>query len=82
MKKTNNQMYIDISSFEDFRYEKESLLFRKKLVETKLSLNYLQIRNAFSVSTLLSLVAKEVVLPKISDLLGTLIKWLEKEADE
>lgn len=76
----NNRKYSDITSFEDFRLEKEKLRLRSKLIEVKLRLNYSEIRKAFSFSTLFSSLAKELVLPRISDFLGTLIKKTGKEA--
>jgi hypothetical protein len=81
MKKLNDYQYVEISTFEDFRYEKENLIFRKKLIETKLNLTYLQIREVFSISNMLTSVAKEVVLPKISDFLTGLINKVEEEVD-
>lgn len=74
----NNNRYSKISSFEDFRIEKENLKFQSELIEAKLSLNYLHIRKALSISTLFSSLAKEFVLPKMSDFLGGLIKKIAK----
>jgi hypothetical protein len=79
MKNYYDNKYSEISSFEDFRIERERLIFKSILIEAKLNLTYLQVRKMFSVSNLLFSFAKEAILPKISDFLGTLIKKLEKE---
>jgi len=79
MKNNPDKKYSQITSFKDFHYERELLILRSKLIETRLTLNYLQVKKAFSVSSLFSSLAKEVVLPKISDFLGELIKKTEKE---
>jgi len=76
----NNNRYSKISSFEDFRIEKENLKFQSELIEAKLSLNYLHFRKALSISTLFSSLAKEFVLPKVSDFLGVLIKKIPNTA--
>jgi len=81
MKKHNNSHYSEISSFEDFRLESEMLKLRSKFIEAKLNLTYLQIRKIFSVSNLFSSVAKDVVLPKISDFLNVLIGKVEKNTE-
>ncbi len=80
MKKNNDNKFSKISSFEDFRFEREELIFRRKLIEAKLNLTYLKIRNKFSVSNQFFSKAKEAVLPKISDFLGVLIKKFRKES--
>ena len=79
MKNSYDNKYSEISSFEDFRIERERLIFRSKLIEAKLNLTYLQVSKMFSVSNQFFSIAKEVVLPKISDFLGNLIKKVEKE---
>jgi hypothetical protein len=79
MKNKLDNKYSGISSFEDFRYEKEKLMFRSKLAEVKLNIAYLQVSRMFSVSNLLFSLFREAVLPKISDFLGALIKKTEKK---
>jgi hypothetical protein len=81
MKKLNDSHYSEISSFDDFRHEKEMLKLRSKFIEAKLNLTYLQIRRIFSVSNLLSSMAKDVVLPRISDFLNGLISQVGKKTD-
>lgn len=53
MKENNRQPYSEITSFEDFRFEKERLLMNKKLMEVKIKLSLLYIRKAFSFSNLI-----------------------------
>jgi hypothetical protein len=74
----NNQAYSGISSFEDFKLEKERLLLKVELIETRLSFNFEKIRNVFSVSTMLFSLAKEYIMPKISDFLGGMFKKTEE----
>jgi len=77
MKNNNTYQYSEISTLEDFRLEKERLILQRKLIELKLNLSYLLISKVFSVSNLIFSLAKEFILPKISDFLGSLIKKVE-----
>lgn len=81
MKSNQKYNYSEISSFEDFRLEREQLIFKSRLIESKLNLTFLHIREMFSVSNLFFAFAKETVLPKISDFIGELIKKVGKEPD-
>jgi len=81
MKNYYNNKYSEISSFEDFRIERERLIFKSMLIEAKLSLTYMHIKEMYSVSNLFFSFAKESVFPKISDFIGELIKKVGKEAD-
>jgi hypothetical protein len=81
MKKNNDSRYSDISSFEDFRAEKERLIFRSKLNESKLNLDWLRVHDIFSVTGLILSVAKDTILPVISGFIGDLMKKSDKEAD-
>jgi hypothetical protein len=67
MKRNNDQPYHTIISFEDFRLEKERLIFKSKLIETKIELYILLICKAFSVSNLVLSSTRELVLPEIFD---------------
>jgi hypothetical protein len=73
----DNYNYSGISSFEDFKLEKERLLLKVELIETRLSFNFEKIRNVFSVSTMLFSLAKEYLVPKISEFLGGMFKKAE-----
>jgi hypothetical protein len=80
MKNSPDYKYSEIRSFKDFDIEKERLTFRSKLTEAKLTITYLEISKLFSLSSMLFSVAKEVVLPRISDFLNDLVKKAEKDA--
>lgn len=81
MKSDQKYYYSEISSFDDFRAERERLILRGRLIESKLSLNYLHIREMYSVSNLFISFAKETIIPKISDFIGELIKNIGREPD-
>jgi len=70
----NNHKYSEISSFEDFKTEKERLRMKSRIIETKMELSFLQVKSMFSVSNLLFSVARGIALPKISDFISTLLK--------
>jgi hypothetical protein len=80
MKNNYDNKYSEITSFEDFRIEREQLNFKSDLIEAKLKLTYLQVTEMLSVANLFNTIAKEVVLPKVSDFLGNLVKKVGKEA--
>jgi hypothetical protein len=72
MKNTNRHKYSEITSFEDFRFEREKLTFKKKLIETKLQFRFSLIKEAFSASKIISSIAKEIVWPKVFAFIGDL----------
>ncbi|HNW57993.1 MAG TPA: hypothetical protein PKM69_09480 [Bacteroidales bacterium] len=78
----NNHKYSEISSFEDFKAEKERLRMKSRIIETKMELSFLEVKRIFSISNLLFSIAREIALPKISDLLSSLIKKTEKTGSE
>ena len=78
----NNSRFSEISSFEDFKTEKERLRMRSMIIEAKMELSFLQVKRLFSVSNILLSVAREVVLPKFSDFIGNLTKKTDKENHE
>jgi hypothetical protein len=80
MKNNSIDQYSEITSFEDFRLEKEILLLKKRLIETKIQHSFMQFSKIFTVSNLLFSISKEFILPKISDFLGVLIKKVGNEA--
>jgi hypothetical protein len=80
MKKNDDHPYFYISSFEDFHYEKERLIFKGKLIDTRLFLTYLHIKQVFSASNLLLSLTKEYLLPTISSYIGDLSKKVDNEA--
>jgi hypothetical protein len=79
MKNSYENKYSGISSFKDFRNEREQLVFKSKLIEAKLHLSYLSISKFFSVSYLFSSLAKEVILPKVADFIGALANKAGKD---
>jgi hypothetical protein len=78
MKKNRNK-YSEISSFDDFHSEKEILKSRGELVESRLNLTQSEVRKMFSVAGQFFSLAREVVIPKISELINVLIKKVRKE---
>lgn len=69
MRRNFDHKYADISSFEDFHLEKERLIFRSKLAEARLNLAYIKVTHFLSVSGMLYGLAKDIILPKISEFL-------------
>jgi len=68
--KTSDGKYSGISSFEDFRREKELLQLRGRIVDARLSLTFLQIKQNFSPSNLLMSLAREYIVPEVAKFLG------------
>jgi len=77
--RTTYTNYSHISSFEDFRAEREQLLMKRELIEVKLNLSYLKLRNAFSFTDTLISLANEYVIPKIKNIFGGFFKNNEDE---
>ena len=75
----NNYKYAEITSFEDFRTEKERLILKSRIIETKINYNIISIRKMFSVTTLFHSLAKEFVLPKISEFFSDFIRKVENK---
>ena len=69
MKRNSDHPYNAIESFEDFRLESQRLILKGKLIEAKINMEIIQIRQLFSVSNVLISLAREFILPKISGLL-------------
>jgi hypothetical protein len=67
--KINRLSYNSITSFEDFHLEKQRLLLKSKLVEAKINMEIILIREVFSISKLVLSLAKEFMLPRISDII-------------
>ena len=79
MKRNKENHYSEISSFEDLQFEKERLVLKSKLIETRIKLDILLIRKVLSASNLVYSFTKEFVLPKISDFLRNLSDKVENE---
>lgn len=78
--KSRNSYYPDITSFSDFAVEKQRLIYRRKLTETKLNMNFHSMGRLFSFSNIFHTISRKVVLPQISNLLGILIDRMEKKS--
>ena len=50
MKNNNRHIYSSITSFEDFKFEKDRLLIKKEIIEARIKLNYKQFSHIFSIS--------------------------------
>lgn len=79
MKRNDESYYSEIESFEDLKAEKSRLLLRSKLLECRITMNIEGIKETFSLSALALSMAKEMLLPKIADILGIFIKETGKE---
>jgi hypothetical protein len=53
--------YSDIASFEDFKFEKERLKLRKKLVETRIRFVFIYLRKTLSFSDLPASLLKDII---------------------
>jgi hypothetical protein len=72
MKKKDRYRYSEIISFDDFQLEKEKLIFKKRLIETKLDFRFSLIKDAFSASKIISSIAKDILWPKVLSFIGDL----------
>jgi hypothetical protein len=67
MPRNNNHRYSGISSSEDFRREKEILLLRSKIIDTRLSLAFLQIKQGLSLSNMIYSLVRKYFLPEVTE---------------
>jgi len=74
MKSSVSDKYAGISSFRDIKAEKERLKLKKSIAEAKLELRYMQFRETLSVTNMFISLAREFVVPKISDIINRLAK--------
>lgn len=77
MKKKSDNKYITISSFEDFRREKELLILRSKIIDARMSLDFMQLKSDLSPLNLFSSLAKEYLMPVVAGLLRFFVKKTE-----
>jgi len=61
MKRNNDYYYSSVASFEDLRLEKARLKLKSRLIESKIKLDIIQIREAFSVTTLVLTVIRKFI---------------------
>lgn len=71
MKINNDHPYHSIASFEDFRLERDRLILKSRLIEAKINMEMILMRQFFSVPNLVLQLARELILPKI--------KWILEE---
>jgi hypothetical protein len=79
MKKNNRYRYSEIISFEDFQYEKDRLIFKKRLIETKLDYRFSLIKDAFSAARFFPYLAKDILWPKVLSFIRDLTNKGEAE---
>jgi len=81
MKNPDKHPYKEISSYEDFRYEKQRLILKGKLIEAKINMEISMIREVFSFSNVILSFAKEFILPYITDFLSAFSKQDDDDAN-
>jgi len=79
MKRPGIHKFSDIESFDDFRYETDRLVLKSRLVETRLQISFHDITSGFTLSGLIFSLARTLVMPKLSDLLGFLMRKIDIE---
>ncbi len=77
MRKSNDLNYDRLSSFDDIRFERKRLTLKGKLLESRISIELGQIRERFSLTTLTSTFARAFFLPKVSSLIGVILRKIE-----
>jgi hypothetical protein len=73
MTKNSNYKYRSVSSFEDIRREKQILLLRDKILDARISLDFLELKSSLSPSKLISSFAKEYILPEVAAILSNIV---------
>lgn len=75
--KKSNYLYSNITNFDDFDLEQERLLMKQKLIEARISNSVSRLGTFFSISNVLFTLTKEVIYPKISNILSSFIKKMQ-----
>lgn len=65
MKRNNDYHYSSISSFEDLHLEKARLIMKSRLLESKINIDIIRIREAFSITTVIVTVIKKIIPSEI-----------------
>ncbi len=73
MGRNNYSKYRSVSSFKDIRREKEILLLRSKILDARISLDFLEIKKSATPSAILSSMAKKYLLPEVASILYNLV---------
>jgi hypothetical protein len=79
MKKNSDSYYSELTSFEDLRLERTRLTLKSRLLETRININFEELRETFSFSGLVFSMIKEFFFSKIGDILGIFTKKSENE---
>ena len=75
MKRDNDNQYSGIRSFEDIRAEKSRLALRGDIIESRIRLDILKVRNKFSITALvLPLVRGTSFIPGILGIIGNFFR--------
>jgi hypothetical protein len=80
MRRYSSDSYTGITSLEEIRLEKSRLLLKGKLLESRIALDVGGVREKFSLAALAASFARSFILPRVSDLLGSILKTVEKES--
>ena len=73
MKKNNDHHYSSVTSFEDLRLEKARLILKSRLIESKIKLDIIQIREVFSLSALVLTIVKKIIPTDIFDVIQRIL---------
>jgi hypothetical protein len=69
MKTNSDDHYNAITSFDDFQREKEILILKSKLIETRINMEIAVIRQVLSVTNMVLSFAKEFIMPRITTII-------------
>jgi hypothetical protein len=69
MKTNSDDRYNAITSFDDFQREKEILILKSKLIETRINMEIAVIRQVLSVTNMVLSFAKEFIMPRITTII-------------
>lgn len=78
MRNSNHKKYAGISSFNDFSVEKGRLVQKSKKIRERIDVSFRVISKMASVSTQIFTLAKEIIVPKVSELFKG---WLNKNVN-
>ncbi|HKK40966.1 MAG TPA: hypothetical protein VJ963_01065 [Bacteroidales bacterium] len=73
MGRTNYNKYRSVSSFKDIRREKEILLLRGKILDARISLDFLEFKKSTTPSAIITSMAKRYLLPEVAVILNNLV---------
>lgn len=69
MERNNDHNYSSVTSFEELRLEKARLILKSRLIESKIKMDTIQIREVFSVSAVVLEVVKKFIPADIYDVI-------------